>query len=86
VATGPVESVVGMSSITAQNAEKQTCPQGHPYDEENTYFDSRGSRHCRTCRREHQRAFRQRAKGRRLPDLPGVEVVNAKGERKRFIA
>jgi hypothetical protein len=27
------------------------CPQGHPYDEANTYLDSRNIRHCRTCNR-----------------------------------
>lgn len=32
------------------------CPQGHPYDEVNTYY-TRGWRECRTCRRE------QRMKG-----------------------
>lgn len=28
------------------------CPQGHPYDDENTYQDKRGWRGCRTCRAE----------------------------------
>lgn len=32
--------------------QKRThCPQGHPYNEANTYRDSNGARHCRTCRR-----------------------------------
>ena len=26
------------------------CPQGHPYDEENTYVTPRGARECRICR------------------------------------
>jgi hypothetical protein len=26
------------------------CPQGHPYDEANTYVTPRGHRQCRTCR------------------------------------
>ncbi len=30
------------------------CPQGHPYDEENTYV-SQGRRECRTCNRESTR-------------------------------
>lgn len=30
---------------------KTRCPQNHPYDDENTYVDTKGSRHCRTCRR-----------------------------------
>lgn len=27
------------------------CPQGHPYDDENTWVDKTGRRHCRTCRK-----------------------------------
>ena len=30
----------------------ETCPQGHAYDESNTYHDSRGWRGCRKCRRD----------------------------------
>ena len=37
---------------------KTHCPQNHPYDEENTYVDRRGARHCRTCRRERMAARR----------------------------
>lgn len=36
------------------------CPQGHPYDADNTSVDSRGSRSCRSCARD--RATRRRAK------------------------
>lgn len=36
-------------SFTAQNAKKTQCSQGHPFDDENTRFDSRGWRQCRTC-------------------------------------
>lgn len=32
-------------------AKKTHCPQGHPYDEENTYVTPSGSRQCKTCRR-----------------------------------
>lgn len=32
------------------NANKVQCPQGHPYDEANTYIDKKGSRVCRKCR------------------------------------
>jgi hypothetical protein len=34
---------------------KDSCPQGHPYDEDNTYVDPKGGRRCRTCHREEQR-------------------------------
>ncbi len=38
------------------NARKTHCPQGHPYDEANTYFDPDGrGRRCRTCARERDR-------------------------------
>lgn len=35
---------------------KSECPQGHPYDEENTLTDNRGYRHCRECMRARARA------------------------------
>jgi hypothetical protein len=41
------------------NLNKTHCPQGHPYDETNTYVWPRdGSRHCRTCVREAGRRHR----------------------------
>ncbi|MEU3785215.1 HNH endonuclease [Streptomyces sp900129855] len=43
--------------------KKTRCPQGHPYDEENTYADPSGRRHCRTCMREAGRRYRQRNVG-----------------------
>ena len=43
----------------ALNAAKTHCPQGHPYDEANTYRTPRG-RVCRACAREQQRRYRER--------------------------
>lgn len=34
---------------------KTHCPQGHPYDNENTYISPKGDRRCRTCNREKHR-------------------------------
>lgn len=31
------------------------CPQGHPYDDENTYRPARGGRMCRACKRDRDR-------------------------------
>lgn len=43
-------------SPSAINARKTECPQGHPYDEENTYVNpTSGKRLCRTCQRQHDR-------------------------------
>lgn len=33
------------------HARKTHCPQGHPYDDRNTYRDGRGHRRCRECAR-----------------------------------
>ena len=43
-------------------AEKTHCPQGHPYDEANTFVNGKGRRECRTCRNERNRARRARLK------------------------
>jgi hypothetical protein len=45
------------------NASKTHCPQGHPYDAENTYYQpSRGHRGrlCRKCNRAHDKASKLR--------------------------
>lgn len=36
-------------------AAKTHCPQGHPYDEANTYVNPQGGRMCRACRAERSR-------------------------------
>lgn len=47
---------------THPHARKTHCPQGHPYDDENTYvYPGRAHRGCRTCRREYMRNYKQRA-------------------------
>lgn len=50
--------------IAVAFAERTHCPQGHPYDDANTYTSKKGSRHCRTCHRERER---ERARIRRGP-------------------
>lgn len=35
------------------------CPQGHEYDEANTYVTKIGHRKCRTCRREKMRHYKE---------------------------
>lgn len=37
---------------THASTRRTHCPQGHPYDTENTYLTQRGSRNCRTCGRD----------------------------------
>jgi HNH endonuclease len=42
------------NSPHAQHGRATRCPQGHPYDETNTYVN-RGRRSCRTCKRKRNR-------------------------------
>jgi hypothetical protein len=55
------------ASVSAGNAAKTHCPQGHAYDEENTYWH-RGKRACWTCLRARElarRPFRTTSASRR---------------------
>ena len=47
-------------SFSAKHAVATECPQGHPYDEENTYVDPNGGRACRTCRNEASARYKAR--------------------------
>jgi hypothetical protein len=58
------ENVLRGETVTAANAAKTHCAQGHAYDEANTYTDAKGSRHCRSCNRECQRIRRTATKAR----------------------
>ena len=44
------ENLLRGETLPAGNVRKTHCPQGHPYDEENTY-EYRGARQCLSCRR-----------------------------------
>ena len=44
------------ATLAAANAAKTECPDGHPYNQENTWL-YRGHRHCRECGRRQHRAW-----------------------------
>lgn len=44
----------------AINGTKTHCPQGHPYDQANTYWHASTGRRCRICQRETHQRFRAR--------------------------
>lgn len=48
----PTDPLTHPDKPSVLNLLKKECPAGHPYDEVNTYVDSRGHRHCRECRKE----------------------------------
>ncbi len=44
------------------NGQKDCCPKGHPYDDENTRVVS-GRRHCKMCHRSYNREWMQQSRG-----------------------
>jgi hypothetical protein len=44
---------------------KTHCPQGHPYDEANTYRSPRNRRICRTCQQKASREYERRKRAQR---------------------
>jgi len=58
-AVSPQENNARSTSPSAQNLAKDQCPQGHPYDQANTYMNGR-KRACRICRNEIKRRHRKR--------------------------
>lgn len=59
------ENVLRGQSVQADNARKDRCPQGHPYDEANTSRMPDGSRRCKRCRSDHSKAKTAEAKHQR---------------------
>lgn len=60
------ENTLRGDAPSAINARKTHCPQGHPYDEANTWSSrDRNQRICRTCRRENMRRYS--ASGHKTP-------------------
>jgi hypothetical protein len=56
------ENVRRGTSPLAINAAKTHCPAGHAYDTANTHVAANRQRHCRTCRRDRERARYARRK------------------------
>lgn len=52
------ENLMRGIGVAAINIRKTHCPQGHPYDEDNTH-SYKGRRKCKQCIREQQRAIEQ---------------------------
>ena len=54
------ENLLRGETVPAANAAKTHCPQGHEYNEENTYVYLNGRRHCRTCQADANVRYRAR--------------------------
>ena len=55
------ENLLRGDTINAKNVAKTYCPQGHPYDEDNTYH-YHGMRGCLRCRRFRAREWHRKRK------------------------
>jgi len=54
--------------VGAHERAKTHCPKGHEYTAENTFIQKKGSRVCRTCKKEQQTAARRnRGVAERVP-------------------
>lgn len=49
-AVTPTENARRGTGWSGRNAQKTRCPQGHPYDEANTWRDVNGGRDCLACK------------------------------------
>ncbi len=54
------ENMMRGMTVTAANAAKTHCPQGHPLSGDNLYVPPAGGRYCRTCRAAADRRWLQR--------------------------
>lgn len=62
-------NVLRGESLSAQNARKTHCINGHLFDEENTRTKN-GTRECRLCGRDKQRILRARRSAENGPRMP----------------
>jgi len=72
------EHIMRGGNFMIDNSHKTHCPQGHPYDAENTIIDNEnGGRRCRICRNR-QSQMRKWAKRERHMPFTGVDNPRAK--------
>lgn len=73
----------GRADPGRSNRELTHCKHGHPFDAHNTYLDKRGSRCCRTCKRERAR-LRDPEAGREAAHRYRLKNRDLINERKRL--
>jgi hypothetical protein len=61
----PRENSLRADTFAALNLAKTHCPQGHAYDDENTYWRAGSWRVCKACDRESSREYAARRRAQR---------------------
>jgi hypothetical protein len=59
------ENLLRGGTISAERRATEQCPQGHPYDGENTLVSPQGQRQCKECTYERNRAYYWKNRERR---------------------
>lgn len=54
------ENVLRGVGVTARNAHRDACPEGHPYNGDNLYQAPNGNRVCRICREAARQRYRNK--------------------------
>lgn len=67
------ENVLRGMNPPAINARKKECNNGHQFDEQNTWIEGNGWRHCRICNKLNQR--KQRALKKRAWSVPARDAI-----------
>lgn len=69
------------TSVSYRCARVQQCPQGHPYNDNNTYVTAEGYRRCRVCNAQKQRevTVRRRQQIENSPKQPNPKPQLGKG-------
>lgn len=80
----PRENTLRGTGPTAQNAQKETCVQGHPFTKRNTYWEGT-KRKCRTCMKRLRDIQQARFQGPRRPK-PSRNALAADIEVYTFVA
>lgn len=65
VVTSRQNTMRGTNQVV-RNAAVTQCPQGHPYDDANTYDIPTGGRACRECRRRQSREYQRKTRASRI--------------------
>ncbi len=67
----PVTQKVNFERFNALIKARTHCVNGHPFNEENTHFHSRGYKQCRLCRNANERQRKIERKLRAMPASKG---------------